>query len=77
MDKDPSVLDGVMVDDKAFPLRPAAEKRLEITGHCPHCGAPIYGCPRIPFDTVPVVTYACTCWRRSGLVAQQLETKEH
>lgn len=78
--KTKSVLDGVPVDDKAFPLRGQLggfqeSKHLQIVGKCSSCGAPIYGDSTILENTEPHVKYSCKCWRRQGTIEQQMEKK--
>lgn len=62
-----SILDGIPVEDKAFPLHqnkgslaPAAVGRLSVVGNCP-CGAPIYGPKEIPPGTSPDLHRTCAC----------------
>jgi hypothetical protein len=73
MDKqEKSVLDGMPVEDKAFPLRGKLPERkspppkLEIVGSCPSCGAPIHGLKTITAGQDAHTTYSCQCWRRMG-----------
>ena len=77
-----SVLDGITVSDKAFPLghHPVSQsvmgtEALEVVGTCPYCGAPIYGKKVVPSDQNPIVKYSCVCWRRQGVINQNMETK--
>jgi len=37
---------------------------LEIVGHCPHCGAPIYGRQQLVGE--PEIRYSCECRLRCG-----------
>jgi len=37
---------------------------LSVVGHCPSCGAPIYGEPHIAKDAMPQARYSCHCWRK-------------
>lgn len=77
-EKNPSVLDNVPVNNKAFPLNEQHPVlTLEIVGACPHCGAPIYGAKRVHLqqDQAPVVRYSCSCFRRQGVFEQVMETK--
>jgi hypothetical protein len=76
-----SVLAGVAVDDKAFPLRkPAGPTQapvhsvkpkvvptplLVIVGHCPQCGAPIHGREFVHKGELPDLQYGCMCPRPS------------
>ena len=34
---------------------------LDIVGHCPKCGAPIYGQKYLPVDAPTTVKHACQC----------------
>jgi len=43
---------------------PRWDKPLEIVGHCPHCGAPIYGKKQLEGE--PEIRYACECRLRYG-----------
>lgn len=43
---------------------PRRDKPLEIVGHCPHCGAPIYGKKQLEGE--PEIRYACECRLRYG-----------
>lgn len=56
-----SLLDNVKVEDKAFPLRLSPPKPAFIVGHCPACGAPIYGPSSVSECETPVVTRSCVC----------------
>lgn len=42
---------------------------MNIVGHCPHCGAPIYGPEYVPDSCrgqgVEVLAYACSCRHRT------------
>lgn len=48
---------------------------LEVTGHCPHCGGPVFSKRRIAADEAPVVVYGCKCWRRQASFADTVESK--
>ena len=39
----------------------AEGKPLGIVGHCPTCGAPIYGSPVVPKGIDPEIRYSCFC----------------
>ena len=43
---------------------------LDIVGHCPYCGAPIYGPKQVVGE--PEIRYSCECRKRCG----PSETKE-
>lgn len=62
-----SILDGIPVEDKAFPLgkKPEGKALQEVVSQCPACGAPIYG-QRMTTETNPSVTYSCFCRMRGG-----------
>jgi hypothetical protein len=65
MAKQKSILDGVPIDDKAFPL--IGEKNAEdnetigIVSKCSLCGSPIYGPSYIRSNKEPVVRRTCNC----------------
>ena len=67
--KDKSCLDGIEVKDKAYPLRGSCTpvwgqegpEPLGVVGHCPSCGAPIYGNRVLKVNEVPVVSRSCAC----------------
>lgn len=65
MSKEKSILDGIPVDDKAFPLRkpPAPPSPLNKVSVCPVCGAPIYGHDYwlVQPGKEPEVVYSCKC----------------
>lgn len=48
-------------------------RMLEVVGHCPSCGAPIYGTKLVAVKDEPEVKYSCNCWRRQGVVSQKME----
>jgi len=83
MSETKSVLDNIPVVEKGFPLgnsQPMGLKQIvghfkEIVGHCPHCGAPIYGQTLLEGAEQPTVTYSCRCWHRSGVIEQTMEKK--
>lgn len=62
-----SILDGVKVEDKAFPLSKHKEMKhgeqpMDVVSSCPHCGAPIYGLKWIvTADIAPPIKYTCIC----------------
>lgn len=56
-----SVLDGVKVEDKAFPLFKGDLPNLVVVGHCPTCGNPIYGKVTVARGEVPVTQRSCDC----------------
>ncbi len=64
-----SALDGIPVDDRAFPLggsSTAPQKHeehqafAEVVGNCPVCGAPIYGQRRLVVAP-PRIARTCAC----------------
>ncbi len=64
--KPKSILDGIEVEDNAFPLRKnlPGEKSiplLSVVGHCPSCGSPVYGDKYVVSGEVPRVTRSCAC----------------
>lgn len=66
MNGEKSLLDGVPVDNRAFPLGKATPVKLadelSVVGNCPTCGAPIYGSPKVAKQgAVLEVTFACSC----------------
>jgi hypothetical protein len=76
--KPKSILDGVKVEDKAFPLRDklptneeCAPKGMEIVSDCPDCGGPIYGHRRLePGAGFATVVFSCTCRNKSRVEGQ-------
>ena len=63
-----SVLDNMKTKEQGFPLsvkeRPPQEppeRKLETVGHCPSCGAPVYGYRKVALGEEPVVRYSCQC----------------
>ena len=46
-----------------------------IVGHCPQCGAPIYGKSLIRGNEIPESVYSCTCWRKVGMIENVMEKK--
>lgn len=84
--KDKSVLDGIPVEDKAFPLHKGGtsaagcgkDPQLVIVGHCPQCGGPCYGKMTVFANEKPPIVYSCNCFRKDGIVRQSfVENKEH
>ncbi len=79
MDGCKSVLDGVPINDNSYhspstiPLV-TSKPSLSVVGHCPSCGADIYGPKTIQFGEAPISVHSCTCWRRRGVV-ENMETK--
>lgn len=57
-----SALDGVPVDDRTYQLLSRTnQNHLDIVGHCPQCGSPIYGNKRIAVTASPVSRPSCNC----------------
>lgn len=82
--KSKSVLDNVPVEDKAFPLKKdqphygqaeSWQPALEVVGHCPNCGSPIYGSPRIALNAVPQVKHSCECRNTPKPFADTIQAK--
>ena len=44
---------------------------LGIVGHCPSCGAPIYGRPAVSEGADPEIKYSCFCHKIVGVVHQK------
>ena len=84
-DQDKSVLDGLPVDNKAFPLQGVGScnksppsSHLVVLSSCPQCGAPIYGNRQVDYGEFPVVQYSCTCTPppvRQKSILDSMETK--
>jgi hypothetical protein len=77
--KTKSVLDGIPVEDRAFPLSGAkdwkrTEAAMEVVGHCPKCGSPVYGYKYVPEGAAPPVAYSCDC-RKARPAGLPMETK--
>lgn len=80
-----SILDNRPVDDKAFPLQGGTSATgygnsnlLPIVGHCPQCGAPVYGKICVTKEEEATAKYSCKCFRKDGIVRQNFgENKEH
>ena len=72
-----SVLDGIMVHDKGCLLtgNKGITVQLVIVGHCPHCGAPIYGPKSVVVGPPIEVRYSCNCWRKQRTIENTMETK--
>ena len=76
-----SILDGIPVVDKAFPLNKECSSKiwdggrfLSVVGSCPSCGGPVYGLSTVAEDEEkPPVKYSCDCFRRQGVVQQKFE----
>lgn len=49
--------------------------KLEIVGHCPHCGGPIFGPRKLAAGTVPEVVYSCRCFRKQNAIENISEQK--
>lgn len=65
-----SVLDGVPVNDAQYKetmARLQGKKLLSVVGHCPDCGAAIYGEQTIQSDATPTVKHSCSCKESKGL----------
>ncbi len=60
-DKPKSILDGVPVDDKAFPLNKPPVRRTTQVGNCPACGNPIYAPTECRSDEQIPVQRTCVC----------------
>lgn len=65
----------VMVDtEEGLDYMVAGEEGLvgsfTIVGHCPKCGAPIYGREMIGSLENPDIRFACSCRRQGGLQAE-------
>lgn len=59
-----SCLDGIKVEDNAFPLNKTyacGKLFLEIVSNCNKCGAPIYGQKLLKEGDIPKIQYSCTC----------------
>ena len=80
-----SIIDGIPVVDKAFPLNPNVvlpsqtaslpeSPVLEIVSRCPTCGSPIYGNQTTKATEVPVVVRTCICSQHRA-IQDRLETK--
>ncbi len=65
--KQKSILDGIEVEDSAFPLRKNLPEQqpsillLAVVGHCPSCGSPVYGDKYVVAGETPRVTRSCAC----------------
>ncbi len=63
-----SILDGWNVVDKMDGVVKATtdDQISGIVGHCPKCGAPIYGQKTVKASEAPVVQHTCTCsWNKN------------
>lgn len=63
-DKPKSILDDTpIVDEIGEHLRSPLAKThpLEIVGHCPSCGAPVYGTKYLSAGAEPVCKHSCQC----------------
>lgn len=47
---------------------------LEIVGHCPSCGSPVYGKRQIGPDDTVIIRRSCSCWTKPGAI-QNYATK--
>lgn len=64
-----SILDGVLVEDKAFPLskrnlsqqEPDQGRPLVIVGYCQSCSSPIYGPKEVGKQEEIIVRRSCLC----------------
>ncbi len=75
-----SILDGIQVDDKAFPLHKVVEKKCEkqvliFAGGCPECGAPIYGPSWVEKGEPVHIEYNCSCRLQRKSFMGQMQTK--
>ena len=61
--KNKSILDGVPVQNTAFPSSDDYQGCgiLEQVGNCPTCGGPIYGRKEVRPGEFPVTQRSCTC----------------
>ena len=78
--KSKSALDGVQVEDKAFPLSPIRQQMEKlskpaktIVGACHLCGSPIYGHTKLLDGDEPETVFSCKCHSQGQ---QLLTTKE-
>jgi hypothetical protein len=72
-DNQKSILADIQVKETGFPLGGRSEERLksmpaklEIVGHCPKCGAPVYGPKTVGTSETmePIeIRYGCPCLR--------------
>ncbi len=81
-EKSKPVLDGIPVEDKAFPISPLRQQMEKlskpaktIVGACCCCGSPIYGHPKLLEGDEPEVVFSCKC-HSVGSKQQLLSTKE-
>lgn len=70
--EDTGIMSGFPSKSSIFSVEPI----FHIVGHCPCCGAPIYGALQLKdIQKDPLIRYSCTCWRRLGTISQVMETK--
>lgn len=51
-------------------------EKLEIVGHCPSCGAPLYGPKKITIGPPIEIRYSCDCVRNNNRLKElKFETK--
>lgn len=74
-----SVFDGVPIMEMGLPIQSICSEPIklqiqEIVGHCPVCGAPIYGPKKIAEGVEPAVRHSCGC-RPLSAFDQTIQTK--